>query len=404
MMKETSKKSIVFVSVAVMCFLVYLASYTTKNLLSVNSPLMIRDGYDSVAIGAMSSIYFFCYGAGQLFVGFIGDRINLKYMLLMGLGIAGAACFSFASIDSIVGKSISWGVCGFGLSFLYAPLVRCVADRLEGKRAETCMVILEVASVLGSSVAGVFGALGNWKVSTFIFAVILAFIAVVSFVFNTVFDKKFPVVKRVETEKNTAMPMKGFVRYWLSHGAVAFILISAIQGIANNSITFWIPTYISDFLGFEPEIASVIFLVMMLISAVNQIIAIGLYHLMRGRMIWVVRLAFFLSTVCFLALILVKNAYANLVLFLLAKSGYGWAGAMMWTFYCRKFNNVHRVAFVVGFLDFVSYLFSAISSVLFSSAIEKVGWTYLIVIWASIMAAGILATLLYRTKKIETKT
>ena len=397
-MKEKSKNSVIFVSIAAMCFLIYLASYTTKNLLSVNSPLMIRDGYDSVAIGTISSIYFFCYGAGQLFVGFIGDRIKLKYMLLAGLGVAGAACLAFASVDSIVVKSVAWGVCGFGLSFLYAPLVRCVADRLVGRQAEICMVLLDIASVLGSSVAGIFGALGNWRASTFIFAAILAFLAVVSFVFNMIFDKKFPIAPRIKTDEKGAMPMKNFVRYWLKNGAVAFILISAIQGIANNSITFWIPTYISDFLGFKPETASVIFLVMMLISAVNQIIAIGLYHLMKGKMIWVIRVSFFLSTVCFLLLIPVKNAYANLVLFLLAKCGYGWAGAMMWTFYCRGFQSVHRVAFVVGFLDFVSYLFSAIGSVLFSQAIATIGWVSLIIVWAAIMVFGIVSTLFYRVR------
>ena len=406
-MVEKSKKTIVFLSIAVMCFIIYLACYATKSLLSVNSPFMIRDGYDSVAIGAMSSVYFLCYGAGQLFVGFIGDKIKLKYMLLMGLGVAGVACFSFVLFGSTLVKSVSWGVCGFGLSFLYAPLVKCVSDRLEGKQAETCMVLLNFASILGSTVAGVFGAFGNWKISTVIFASILVFLAIVSFVFNLVFDKKFPISREIDAldtknEKTASMPMKEFVRYWFKNGAVAFILISAIQGIAKNSITFWIPTYISDFLGFEPKIASIIFSVMTLISAVNQVIAIWLYHLMKDKIEWVIRFSFFLSTVCFLLLIPIKNVYANLVLLLVAKSGYSWAGTMIWTFYCRRFKNVSRVAFVVGFLDFVSYLFSAISSLLFSEAIIKIGWIYLIVIWSALMIVGVLSTLFYRVENNDT--
>lgn len=397
-MKESSEKTVKFLTIAVMCFLIYLACYATKSLLSVNSPIMIKEGYDSVAIGAMSSVYFLCYGAGQLFVGFIGDKIKLKYMLLTGLSLAAVSCLAFVLIGSIIVKSIVWGVCGFGLSFLYAPLVKSVADRLEGRQAEICMILLNLASIAGSSVAGIFGIFGDWKLATYIFAGLLAFLAIASFIVNAVFDKKFPIENKLKDKTAETMPVKQFAGYWLKNGAVSFILISALQGVAKNSITFWIPTYISDYLGFTPQVTSVIFTVITVIAAVNQVIAIFLYHLMKNKAIRVVRFSFFLSTVCFLLLIVVKNAYANLVILLLAKSGYSWAGTMIWTYYCRDFKSVGRIAFVVGFLDFVSYLFSAISSVLFSDAIVKIGWTYLVLIWAGIMLAGVLSTLFYNVK------
>ena len=140
---------------------------------------------------------------------------------------------------------------------------------------------------------------------------------------------------------------------------------------------------------------------MTLISAANQIIAIWLYHLMKEKIIWVIRFSFFLSTICFSLLLPVKNVYFNLILLLIANSGYSWAGTMVWTYYCRGFKNVNRVAFVVGFLDFISYAFSAIGNLLFSEAIVKIGWVYLIVIWVGIMFAGVLVTFFYREKKKE---
>lgn len=400
-MIEKQKNTVKFLSIAITCFVVYLVCYATKNLLSVNTPFMIEDGYGSDVIGIMSSIYFLSYGTGQLFVGIIGDKTKLKYMLLFGLGAAGIACYVFVAIESVIVKSVVWGVCGFGLAFLYAPLVKYVSDHLSGKQAETCMVLLNFASILGSTIAGVFGAFGNWKTSTIVFASVLIFLSGILFFFYLYFDKKFPVLKQCETEKNEFMPIKQFAAYWLKNGAVAFILISAIQGIAKNSITFWIPTYISDYLRFNPKISSIIFSVMTLISAANQIIAIWLYHLMKEKIIWVIRFSFFLSTICFSLLLPVKNMYFNLILLLIANSGYSWAGTMVWTYYCRGFKNVNRVAFVVGFLDFISYAFSAIGNLLFSEAIVKIGWVYLIVIWVGIMFAGVLVTFFYREKKKE---
>ena len=396
--KKQQKNTGIFLGIATMCFLVYLACYAAKSLLSVNTPAMIEEGYSSVAIGTMTSVYFFLYGAGQLFVGFIGDKVKLKYMLLGGLLVAAASCFLFALIDSVVLKTVVWGACGFGLSFLYAPLVRSVSDHLEGRQAEICMFLLDFASIIGSTVAGVSGALGNWKTATIVFASLLAFLAAASFVFNAVFDKVCAgreEKRRAAAEKPQAMPLKAFAGYWLRTGGVVFILVTAIQGIAKNSITFWIPTYISQYLEFSPETASIIFSVMSLAAAFNQLVAIFLYHLMKNRAIRVVRFSFALSAVCFLLLIPIRNAWANLVVLLVAQSGYSWAGTMIWTYYCRSYVGAGRVAFVVGFLDFCSYLFAAIGSVLFSDAIAAIGWTRLIVVWGGLMASGVRAAFLF---------
>ena len=389
-----------FLGLALMCFLVYLTCYSTKNLLSVNTPKMAEEGYSEVAIGAMSSVYFMSYGVGQLFTGFIGDKAGLKYMLLFGLLIASVSCFFFALFDSVIVKSIVWGACGFGLSFLYAPLVKSVSEHLQGRQAEICMTLLNFASIIGSTVAGVFGAFGNWRVSTYIFAAILAFLAVSSFVFNIAFDRRWPVLKQMEKDGKARMPLKEFKNYWLKTGGIVFIFISAIQGIGKNSITFWIPTYISQYLAFKPETAAIIFSVITLLTAANQIIAIWLYHIMKKRAMRVVRFSFAVSAVCFLLLIPVKNVWANLVFLLVATSGFSWAGTMIWTYYCRRYADVGRVAFVVGFLDFVSYAFSAVSSLCFSDAISAFGWTWLIMIWSILMLCGVLVSFVfYNTTK-----
>ena len=490
-----------FMIIAVLCFVTYLACYATKSLLSVNSPQMIENGYTSAQIGTMSSVYFLLYGAGQLFTGLIGDRVKMKYMLLAGLMIAAGCCTAFVLFDSVAIKTVAWGACGFGLSFLYAPLVRSVSDRLKNRQAEICMVVLNLASVMGATAAGVFGAFGNWKTATSVFAAMLGLIAVASLITNLVLDKKYPVIcvaedaavpsgvnrhfaednresrteapsgeksaevspaadetavkdgmaenypaaeaaacsdqtagtgvviaaddrsadgacctdtveavvrTDVKDDSNTdgkqgvalnaagVMPFRPFLKYWLSTGGIVFILVSCIQGIAKNSITFWIPTYISQYLDFTPQIASIIFSVMTLLAALNQIIAIALYHMMKNKAIRVIRFSFLLSTVCFLLLIAFDNVWLNLILLLIAKSGYSWAGTMIWTFYCRSYKSVGRVAFVVGFLDFVSYVFSAFGSLLFSDAIESIGWLWLIVVWSGIMLVGAVSTFLFR--------
>ena len=398
MLKKEDKGGIFrFIGLAALCFLVYLACYATKSLLSVNTPLMTEDGYSETDIGAMSSAYFLLYGVGQLAAGFTGDRAPLKYMLSGGLVVAAVSCAAFVYADSVTLKIITWGTCGFGLAFLYAPLVKSVSRHLEGRQAETCMVLLNFASIVGSAVAGVFGAFGNWRAATYVFAGLLAALALLSFIFNLIFDKSCKNAEKAAAASANAgiMPFKEFCPYWFKTGGIVFIMIAAIQGIAKNAITFWIPSYISSYLGFSAEQSSIIFTVITLIAALNQIIAIFLYHLMKNRAMRVVRFSFAFSAVCFVLLIPVKNVWLNIVILLLAKSGYSWAGTMIWTYYCRGYAGVGRVAFVVGFLDFVSYLFSAAGSALFSNAIESLGWTWLIAVWGGLMALGTVAAFLF---------
>ena len=62
------------------CIATYLASYVTRNILSVSTPEMIKEAFFTKEYtGLLSSICFIFYAAGQLINGFIGDRVHPKY-------------------------------------------------------------------------------------------------------------------------------------------------------------------------------------------------------------------------------------------------------------------------------------------------------------------------------------
>ena len=68
------------------CIATYLASYVTRNILSVSTPEMIKEAFFTKEYtGLLSSICFIFYAVGQLINGFIGDRVHPKYMIIMGL-------------------------------------------------------------------------------------------------------------------------------------------------------------------------------------------------------------------------------------------------------------------------------------------------------------------------------
>ena len=104
------------------CTIVYLAVYISRNVLSAVSPQMITHGIASENfIGTMSSIFFFAYAIGQLFNGIIGDVVKSKYMIAIGLILAGISSFILPFICHIkIVVYCLYGVVGFSLSMITA--------------------------------------------------------------------------------------------------------------------------------------------------------------------------------------------------------------------------------------------------------------------------------------------
>ena len=373
-----------------MCFFVYLACYTARNILSVVSPQMERDGINKTVVGLMSAVSFFSYGFGQLINGLLGDRIKLKYMLLTGLLLSALSCALFGIIRDVTLCTLLWCVCGFGNSFFYAPLVKTVAEHTEGRHAEICMTALNAASILGAVVAGVIGgAVGSWRTAFYVTAIILCASLVLEVIINTVLDKIYKKEEQTEQGENSfadmkgfksgvlsvaeLMPIKAFFKQFLSAGGIVVILLMVIQGTAKNAITFWVPTYISDRLNFDPHTAALITAVMMAVTTFNQVISIFLYHLFKGKFARVVGFSFAVALVCFVLLIFVKSTILNLILLIVAVCAYNWAGNIIWTFYCRSFRSTGRVSFLVGFLDCSGYIAAGLANLVFSNAVDSIG-------------------------------
>ena len=80
-----------------LCSVSYLAVYIARNILGTLTPQMILgDTFTTENIGTLSSIYFITYAIGQLINGIIGDRIKAKYMLSLGLVLAGICNLTFS--------------------------------------------------------------------------------------------------------------------------------------------------------------------------------------------------------------------------------------------------------------------------------------------------------------------
>ena len=93
-MRGSVKRAIL---IGTICSVSYLGVYIARNILGAVTPQMISSGVSTTeSIGTLSSIYFITYAVGQLINGIIGDRISPKYMISLGLILAGICNIVFS--------------------------------------------------------------------------------------------------------------------------------------------------------------------------------------------------------------------------------------------------------------------------------------------------------------------
>ena len=393
-MRGSVKRAIL---IGTICSVSYLGVYIARNILGAVTPQMISSGVSTTeSIGTLSSIYFITYAVGQLINGIIGDRISPKYMISLGLILAGISNIVFTlTANNILSAYIAYGFTGFFLSMIYAPMVRVVAENTEPVYATRCSLGLTFASFLGSPLAGLLAAVMVWQsvfASSSAILLLMGFLCILIF---TVFEKKGIVsYKHIKQQKQSGNGIRVLIR----HRIIRFTLISILTGVVRTTVVFWLPTYISQYLGFSTESSALIFTAATFVISLTSFVAVMLYEALGRNMDKTILIGFTSATVCFLAVFFIKQPVLNIIFMVLAIMSSNCASSMMWNRYCPSLRETGMVSTATGYLDFVSYMAASAASTLFANAVADIGWGNLILVWFGLMAIGILVALPAKNK------
>lgn len=383
-----------------LCSISYLAVYIARNVLSAVTPQMIENGFSEVYIGKLSSVYFVVYAVGQLINGIIGDKIKARYMISLGLLLAGAcnALFPFIS-EWRAGAILIYAMTGFFLAMIYGPMAKVVAENTEPKYTTRCSIGYTFSSFFGSPMAGMLAMILSWQ-GVFVSSSIMLFaMAIISFGFFLSFEKK-GIVKY-----NQYVPCeKGAVgiRVLFKHNIVKYTLVAILTGIVRTSVVFWLPTYISQHLGFSSKTAAGLFTVATLFISTTTFVAVFIYERLHNDLDKTVLVMFLSSALFFAGTYFFKQPIVNIILMILAIMSADGASAMLWSRYCPSLRDTGKVSAVTGFLDFVSYVGAAIANIVFANAVLSIGWGNLILVWLMLMVLGVVISLPYRKKQRKT--
>ena len=390
---DGAKKAIM---IGTLCSVSYLAVYIARNILSAVTPQMTEVGYDKEYIGMISSVYFVCYALGQLFNGIVGDRIKAKWMISLGLLLAGISNVLFVFfIDGRMLAPAIYGLTGVFLAMIYGPMTKVVAENTEPIYTTRCSLGYTFASFIGTPAAGLFAIFLEWNGVFFVGSTILAVMGIVAFIVFGAFEKK-GFIKYGQYKVEHKEKVGGGVKLLIKNRIILFSFISIITGIVRTSVVFWLPTFISEYHGLGSEVASVLFSVTTFVIAFTTFVAIFVYERLGHDMDKTMLIMFSTSAVFFILTYFIKQPVIGIITIVLAIMSCNGSATMLYSKYCPSLRDTGMVSTATGFLDCLSYIGAAIANLVFANAVDVIGWQNLILIWLALVVAGLFIVFPYK--------
>ncbi|MBO5206133.1 MAG: MFS transporter [Clostridia bacterium] len=377
-----------------LCTVAYFAVYLARNILSAVTPAMVSEGYTEAHIGSISSLFFTFYAVGQLINGIVGNKINAKWMMSIGLLGAGVANLVFSRITPYPeAASLAYAFVGFFLSMVYGPMTKVVSENVEPLYATRCSLGYTFSSFLGSPAAGLLASLLAWQTVFDVGSGALIVMAVICFLCFSLFERSGLVKhNKYKGEKSE----RSSVRVLFKHQIVTYSLVAILTGIVRTSVVFWLPTYIAQHLGFTPQVSAVIFTVSSVAISLSAFITVFVHERMGCKMNRTVLVMFSASALFFLLTYLTGTPVLNIIWIVLAIIAANGSSTVLWSMYCPSLYETGLVSGATGFLDFLSYMAAALANVIFANAASTIGWGNLILVWCGLMVIGVLISLPYR--------
>ena len=370
-----------------LCAMAYAIIYTGRQNLSIASPLMQADGItDSVGIGVMSSAFFFVYAIGRLLNGYVGDRVNARVMLMVGMGAAAISNLVVGFMPPLTAMIIFWGVNGFFQSMLWGPALKTVVTAYEGAPEKSrALMTMSTGVGLGSFIAVVIATLAARGGARAVFWVPAALI----FLFGAALIFLPPDgLRKTDAAKTDLFAQLRVIardpKLW------RLLFPAAAHGVVKDNLILWVPTLFMTQYGLDLANAAYFVFIMPLANFVGRLIFPAVFRLFRGNQGATVAASF---AVCVAALapflLTTPPAFVSALLLALVAIATSWINAIFLSIYPADYSREGCVSTVAGVMDAATYTGSAIGSAVFGVMIAIAGYTGMIATWIGLCVLSI---------------
>ena len=382
--------------IGIISVLSYVANYFLRNMLGVLTPLMLKNAfYSKEYVALLSSVYMIAYAAGQLLNGVLGDIVKPKGMVLIGLVFAGAASALFPFLPYRVLQIACFLIFGYALSMVRGPLMKIISENTEPRFARVICVFFSFSSFAGPLIAGLLAMLFQWQQAFVVAGVMTVVIAAGAYTALTVLEKR----DMIHFHSLRGAGVKEMFGVFKIEKFAFYLMIACLVEIAAASVSFWIPTFLTEYVCLNETKSYFVFSVISLMRALIPFAALAVFKLFGERDILIMRCAYMMSVAAFAVMLFIPAGMGTVVFLLIALLMNSLVSSLLWSIYIPSLGKTGRVSSVNGILDCAGYIAAGAATSVFAGVVVSIGWHGLIVAWCCIPALGLIATLLCGKKK-----
>ena len=376
-----------------LCCLVYFTSYLTRINYAAILVEIIDDFSVSKEIGSIAVTgSFITYGLGQLFSGYLGDRIPPRTMITGGLLATSAVNLSMALLPGIRPMTVLWCFNGFFQAMLWPPLVRIMAENLEDRAyTRTCAMVSAAASaatILIYLCSPLLISLSGWR-TVFVTSGSAGIVTAFLWLFATrrlTSSSPSSHIARIGSANETGKVSFGQIA---SSGIFILMAVIILQGILRDGITTWMPIYIREVFSLGSASSILTTVILPIFSIMSVSVASFLHGKIRNEVLAAAILfggglfASLLMTIFFSSSVVA----AALLMAVITGCMHG-VNLMLISRLPVNFVRYGKVSTISGVLNACTYVGSALSTYGFAVFSEQFGWKFIIWSWVGVCFLG----------------
>lgn len=389
------------------CWGAYASAYVGRLNYSTALASIIDEGiFTKAQAGLIGTVFFFCYGGGQLINGFLADKLSPFRMIFCGLTLSAAANLSMFFSRNFIIMAVIWGLNGIAQSMLWTPIMYIISNILhDDVRYKACLYIASTfpcGTLTAYAIAAVCSNF-SWRLIFAVPSLVLITMAVIWTIITL--NIKSDLVPVEITAPLNAEGKKtysaNFGNILITSGLLVVLCPIMFHGMLKEGIGTWVPTMITEAYGVTPSFSIFVSMVLPIINLGGAFFSQFIFEKLTKRnevksgavimaiciiplaaLLFIGKIPLIFSVIMLSMTTMMMHAFNHLYL----------------TLAPLRFGRFGRTATVTGLINAITYLGCAISTYGFGWLSELYGWSNTVFAWIGIAAAAIIVSILMSKK------
>ena len=371
------------------CWIAYAGTYICRLNFSAAMPELLREGvFTNTQTATISSCLFITYGGGQIFSGFISDKLDPKKLISGGLFISSLCnILLFFFCENFAATMFLWGLNGLAQSTVWSPLLRIGSLYFDEEQKNRFGVNLSTTVPLGtllSYLVSLFAIRYSGYKMVFLSCGLIVLAACVLFYFGYGrVTKNLPVFRYAKAENATVYRK---IERQLLFSVVIFLVVccfpTAIHGALKDGVTGWVPVFIGERFSVGTDFSLLLTMILPIVNVTGAYIAKFINRFLKNELF--TSLLFFgvaAAALCILLFFGDVSIYLTVICLALITNSMFAVNILLITLIPLRFAAFGKTGTMTGLLNAVTYLGCGISMLTSGVVLDHAGWNTVIDMW-----------------------